>query len=799
MAGSLTLGKRIALLVVLGLTLVICLFGFLSLRGIQESSDRAIQERLVAAQLTAHHIDDFLNLYLDVLGQAASDKNLDLLNPDPAQKASLLGRLYASRGGLFAHGIFITDDQGKLLWSSPDALESETGESYDYSAAMQMLKSGQRTVSTAFKDNLGRVLISLGVPVPGSDGRTEGTLIEVLDLSDPLFNSFVQPVSLGKTGYAEIVDSEGTVLASSDPSKLFQKSDHTDQFAEMIAAGRPTVGGCHNCHQSAGSNVLQPDILAFAPLSVAPWGVAIRQSEAEALGPTHDLQQSLIIAAAVSLLVAVLIVWLASRSVVGPIRTLTLASRRIAAGDLETVVASTGPAELGDLAGAFNDMRAKLRISLDKLEQANSTLESRVDQRTRQLAALLEVSTVLVSTLDLRQLLQAVVARARDVLDLADAGFVALYHESTGRLEVRADWGYDSAIMMVSFAPGEGCAGTALTTGRSILLNTPGAIEERVASLTGENWAWLTQAAHALGALTSVMALPLVVKGRVIGAMVVEHYHDSRTFSQSDLRLAQALADQIAVAVENARLYEELLEKEKTRGELLDKVISAQEDERRRIARELHDDTCQSLAALGISLESLEENVPESAESAHSDLERLKGQVRATLAGVRTLALDLRPSALDDLGLIMAIDWLCKEQMAERGLEVELKVENTGPELPPRVETVLFRITQEALNNVLKHSGASRAVVQLRIEAERVVLEVEDDGLGFDSERVLRARGPRYTLGLHGMIERATLSGGVLRVLSSPGHGTRIRAELPIHAGRENAHEKDHSLVGGRS
>lgn len=797
-ADRLTLGKRIALLVVLGLAVVISLFGFLSLRGLRESSDRALQERLMAAQLTAHHIDSFLNLYLDMLAQAAGDENLDLSNPDPAPKVILLGRLRASRGGVFAHGIFLTDDQGKMLWSNPGAPQSESGGSHDYAVAMEVLKSGRRTVSNAFKDELGRVLISLGVPVLGKDGRVEGTLVEVLDLSDPLLNSFVQPVSLGKTGYAEIVDSEGTVLASSNPSRLFQKSDHTDQFAVMIAAGRPTVGGCHSCHEATGASGVQPDILAFAPLSVAPWGVAIRQSEAEALGPTHELQQSLIVASAASLLVAIWIAWLASRSVVWPIRALTRASRRIAAGDLESRVDSTGPAEVGDLAGAFDDMRVKLKASLEKLEQANSSLESRVEQRTRQLAALLQVSTVLASTLDLRRLLNAVVAMTGDVLDLADAGFVALYHEPSGRLEVRASWGYDDTIMMLALMRGEGAAGRAMAEGKPVLLNTAEAIQETAAGLTAENWAWLAQASHDLGTATSVMALPLVVKGKGIGAMVVEHYHSIRTFSQSDLRLAQALADQIAVAVENARLYEELVEKERLRGELLDKVISAQEDERRRIARELHDDTCQSLAALGISLEGVEENLPESAETVRFELEHLKEQVRATLAGVRTLALNLRPSVLDDLGLIMAIDWLCKEQMAKRGLEVELDVENTGPQLPPPVETVLFRITQEALNNVLKHSGASRATVRLRVRDGRVVLEVEDDGLGFDAERVLRARGPRYTLGLHGMIERATLSGGILRVMSSPGHGTRIRAELPIQAGRESAYEKDHSLVGGR-
>jgi signal transduction histidine kinase len=799
LTGRLTLGRRITLLVVMGLTLVILLFGFLSLRGLQESSDRVFQERLVAAQLTARHIDNFLNLYLDGLTQVVNAEGLDLHDPDPAPKMKILDGLRNSRGGVFAHGIFITDDQGKMLLDNSSVPQPESGSDQDYAISTQILKSGRSAVSNAFKDELGRVLVSLGVPIPGKDGRIEGTLVEVLDLSDPLLNGFVQPVSLGQTGSAEIVDSNGMVLASSNQSRLFQKSDHTDQFAEMIRSGRPTVGGCHSCHETTSGSNVEPALLAFSPLSVAPWGVAIRQSEDEALGPEHNLERSLITAAAVSMLVAVWVVWLASRAVVWPIRALTIASRRIAEGDLDSAVDSTGPAEAGQLARAFDDMRKKLKASLEKLEQANTSLESSVEQRTRQLAALLEVSTVLASTLDLRQLLDAVVARTRDVLELADVGLIALFHEQSGRLEVRASWGYDKTIMKLSLARGEGAAGRAMGEGRPILLNTAEVIQEAADSLTTENWAWLTQAAHGLGTATSVMALPLVVKGHAIGAMEVEHYRDGRTFSATDLRLAQALADHVAVAVENARLYEQVLEKETLRGELLEKVIAAQEEERRRIARELHDDTCQSLAALAMSLEGVEENLPESAGTARAQLDDLKGQVRTTLAEVRTLALNLRPSILDDLGLIMAIDWLCKEQMAKRGLDVELDTKCAGVELPPHVETILFRITQEALNNVLKHSGAAHATVRLTVRHERVVLEVEDDGLGFEPERVLRARGPRYTLGLHGMIERATISGGVLRVISTPGNGTRIRAELPIQAGRENANEKDHSAAGRRS
>lgn len=799
MAGRLTLGRRIALLVVLGLTLVISLFGFLSLRGLQESSDRAVRERLVAAQLTARHIDNFLNLYLDTLSQALDAETLDLRDADPSSEARLMERLRNRRGGVFAHGIFLTDETGNVLWGAPAVAHPESSSPHDYAIALEVLRTARGSISNAFVDEVGRVLVSLGVPVRAPDGAVTGALVEVLDLSDPLLNGFVQPVSLGQTGYAEIVDSKGLVLASSNPSRLFRKSDHTDQFAEMIRSGRPTVGGCHSCHDASGASDIRPDILAFAPLSIAPWGVAIRQSEAEALGPIRNFRQSLVVASVMSLLVAVWLVWLASRSVVWPIRALTLASRRIAGGDLDSTIDSAGPAEVGELAGAFDEMRVRLKVLLQKLEMANSGLEIRVEQRTRQLAALLEVSKVLASTLDIRQLLDAVARRTGDVLDLADAGLIALYEERSGRLEVRASWGYGGAISMLSLARGEGAAGRALSDGKPILLNSAEAIRDAASTLTPENWAWLAQAAHELGSPASAMALPLVVKGRAIGAMAVEHYTDARSFSPVDLQLAQALSDQIAVAVENARLYEEVRDKEKLRGELLEKVIAAQEDERRRIARELHDDTCQSLAALAISLEDVEGGLPKSAVSAHAELSRLKGRVRATLAGVRTLALNLRPSILDDLGLTMAIDWYCKEQVAKRGLEVALELELPDQELPPSIETVLFRITQEALNNVLKHSGASRATVRLKLQGGKVILEVADDGLGFDADRILRARGPRYTLGLHGMIERATISGGELDVVSSLGNGTTIRVELPIQTGLENRREEDHSVVGGRS
>jgi signal transduction histidine kinase len=786
-AGRLTLGTRIALLVALGLALTLSLFGFLSLRSLQASSQRELNERLMAAQLSASHVDNFLNLYLDMLSRSVDSEGDDLLSGDTASARRLLEQIYSS-GVSMGRAIYLFDRTGDLTWAEPESTRTGPQGPELRAAAARVVESGRSNVSEAYRDPLGRELVSMAVPVLNRNVVPAGALVLELDLTGPLLHGFVQPILLGRTGYVEIVDGKGTVLASSDKSRFFQKSDHTDQFAEMIRVGRPTVGGCHSCHQGSDTAPLRPDVLAFAPLSTAPWGVAIRQSEEEVLTPTRELEHSLMVVAALLLLTSLVAAGLGTHILVRPLRELTSAARRIAGGDLESRLRSSGPAEIGELAREFDGMREKLRASVSSLEQVKASLEQRVDQRTRQLSALLGVSKVLASTLDLRPLLEAVSARTGEVLELADGGLIALFDERSGRLGVRASWGYGHAVRMISFEPGEGACGQAYQWGRPVLLEGREAVEESMCSISPENRAWLTQARHHQGVATSLMALPLIVKGRTIGAMMIKHSRGDHLFSGADLRLAQALADQVAVAVENARLYQEVLEKERMRGLLLDKVIVAQEEERRRIARELHDDTCQSLAALGISLEDVEEKLPETAEAARMSLGRLKEQVRGTLREVRTLALNLRPSMLDDLGLVMAIDWYAKEQLPQKGLEVKLDLDGVQGRLTPSMETELFRITQEALTNVVKHSGASLATVRMRLNSRSVLLEVEDDGLGFDVERTLGPSGPRHSLGLHSMRERTALSGGSFRVLSSPGQGTMIRVELPIQGANGSEH-----------
>jgi len=203
-------------------------------------------------------------------------------------------------------------------------------------------------------------------------------------------------------------------------------------------------------------------------------------------------------------------------------------------------------------------------------------------------------------------------------------------------------------------------------------------------------------------------------------------------------------------------------------------ILQAQEEERKRVARELHDDTAQLLTALLVRLNLLKDEVDPSLASHLAELREL---VSAALEGVRRIAQALRPSALDHLGLTSALGAHVAEFSQRWGLPVHLRLGEL-PTLPPEVELALYRVAQEALSNVAKHAHASEAWLVLRCRGPRVILEVKDNGRGFSLSEVLG--DGQKGLGIMGMQERLALIGGRLRLRSRPGRGTIVRAEVPI-------------------
>ncbi|HEY4724050.1 MAG TPA: sensor histidine kinase [Anaerolineae bacterium] len=219
-----------------------------------------------------------------------------------------------------------------------------------------------------------------------------------------------------------------------------------------------------------------------------------------------------------------------------------------------------------------------------------------------------------------------------------------------------------------------------------------------------------------------------------------------------------------------------------------ERVINVQEDERKRIARRLHDDTGQALSTLIISLERMESVIPADAPDLLRRLVNARKLAARTLEDLRNVIYGLRPTMLDDLGLAPAIRWHARSSLDEAGVQVKFDSVDETLRLPPQIETTLFRIAQEAISNIVRHARAKSAAIALWREDTTAYLWVEDDGCGFDLAQISSQALSLQRLGLLGIRERAELVGGRVTVDSAPGRGTRLEVHIPL-AGMGGAHD----------
>jgi signal transduction histidine kinase len=275
--------------------------------------------------------------------------------------------------------------------------------------------------------------------------------------------------------------------------------------------------------------------------------------------------------------------------------------------------------------------------------------------------------------------------------------------------------------------------------------------------------------------ITGHVSVPLTAKSRIVGQLNVA-FNNPEKIVKEDVDLLRTIGPQLAVAIENARLWEELQHKERMRTELLKKVVQAQEDERRRISRELHDELGQSMTSLLIGLKLLEKAGLD--DESYMVIGNLTGTVSGMLSSIHDMALELRPTSLDDLGLAPALAQYARESQARLGFKIDFEVIGmNGRRLPREVESTLYRIIQESLTNVARHSMASKVSIILRQSENSIIAIVEDNGVGFDTKQ---AQEKNHRLGLYGMQERASLVGGKLTVESTLGVGTTIYVEVPL-------------------
>jgi signal transduction histidine kinase len=243
-----------------------------------------------------------------------------------------------------------------------------------------------------------------------------------------------------------------------------------------------------------------------------------------------------------------------------------------------------------------------------------------------------------------------------------------------------------------------------------------------------------------------------------------------------------------AFEVENRRRIDEMRDAqlgqrrrfEETRAELLHRTVIAQETERKRIARELHDEIGQTLTALGLGLRGLSQSIETKPERAVEQASQLEDLAVTGLDELQRLVSGLRPPQLDDLGLLAALRWCASEVSEHYQIPIEVAGKENNIQLPSDVRVVLFRIAQEAVTNAIRHSDPSKVTIRLLKEPEQVRLMVEDDGAGFDYDKTLMEAVAGEHWGLLGMMERASLVGGELHITSKPGGGTILNADVPL-------------------
>jgi signal transduction histidine kinase len=381
----------------------------------------------------------------------------------------------------------------------------------------------------------------------------------------------------------------------------------------------------------------------------------------------------------------------------------------------------------------------------------NTRLYESATRWSSQLEALNEIGTGLASEVELPRLLTLITEHLRRLIG---ARLVAIALPGPdGVLAIEAADGENAAELLgLQLERAGSKSGRVLERARA----------ERVDDLRGDPEVDY-EVARPLAATTGLY-VPLIARDEGIGVVVA---HDKigpdPRFSDDDLRLAEQFATRAAVAVDQSARVARIA---------LQRVVDAQELERRRLARELHDQTGQELTSVIFGLKAVEEAPDEASRAAA--VEQVRAQVLETLQDVRRLAVELRPKALDDYGLVAAIERLVQTFAEQVGIRVEFEPNLPGERLATEVETALYRMVQEALTNIAKHAQAGEVSIVLTRSADAVSAIVEDDGRGFDT------REAREGMGLDGMRERLGLLDGKLKIESGPGKGTTLVAEVPV-------------------
>jgi signal transduction histidine kinase len=739
-----TLYARSLLFVAMGGGALLGALIVLSTLILRDAEQRLLEERVglvkVAGALLEGRIRGSLTR-LSVVGRAVLETG------DVAGYGATLGDVANTT---FTAGVLVLDAEGRPVAATggrPDDVASGLRLGPLVAAAR---RSHDVVVSELERDGGAARLIALA-EIPGRGGPSPGFVAGILapgtqDLLEPLRRlSGTAPKEL------DLVDAKGIVVASSNRGRLFERADHKGVLTKAIAERAELTGRCHSCHgdrtEDDGLPPPEVEVHAFAPLPTLALGLSVLEPESTALAPAMTLRMRLWVMGGALIVLFVGFTMLAVRSVVRPIRRLTSAVAAAEQSGDALPPMGFGPDEVGALARAMEQWRARLRASLTEAEHSAAALEREGQAVRRHVEALDAISALSLRHPDLDRLAHDGLRRLRATLG-TPAACLRIVHGARTAMACEAMTPGDATALLdrvPEARPGEELAGFAPVP------DAPGAVGAALAPIRG-------------------LRVVMVATGEPADATAP----DGRLFAGSLFR-------QVCLCVSHVLMRDAVRERQQIQESVLRRVIQAQEDERARVARDLHDTVAQDLAALRLELER------EAGHTADPDrrasLRQLEARAKEMLDTVRAILLDLRLSLLESMGLVAAIRGLLDRVKAEHGIGAHLMVDGEeNASMPYETMVSLFRITQEALQNALQHGSPAHVFVTLTIAPDAVSLVIEDDGAGFNPGALVRTRtGERgHGLGVHGMRERARLLGGAVELTSAPGEGTTITVTVPL-------------------
>ena len=407
--------------------------------------------------------------------------------------------------------------------------------------------------------------------------------------------------------------------------------------------------------------------------------------------------------------------------------------------------------------------------------------EHKTERPYLELLALSRISAAVSGLHDLDAILTVALDTVLEIMD-GSIGGILLIDEQTQTLSYRVYRGLsDKYAEEMRLSIGEGIAGRVAQTGKALLA-------EDIS--TDPRVAWLVLvSAEGLKAFVSV---PLRAKDIVLGVLNVASRLPHH-FTEDDMHLLHAIGDQLGVAIEEAELYERLRKERENYRRLARHMLIAQEEERGRVARELHDETSQSLTGLSLNMRailSIAKSSDFGDDAFKAKLEKAHNITIQLSSEISKIMKSLRPTALDSLGLAPAINQYAENRLQPLGINISVIHKGTEKRLPSEVEFALYRIAQGAISNIAWHSQARNAVINVRYNTDKVIMQIKDDGTGFDASRPIEVDESGRGRGLFSMKERASLLDGTCDIQSQPGKGTKIVVEVPMYWSKADAEDK---------